>query len=165
MKRAVYPGTFDPPTKGHEDIARRALKVFDEVIIGVADNTSKYVLFSKEERVRLWQEIFPNEPRLQISSFGGLAVNFARENNAQFIVRGLRAISDFEYELQIASTNRGLDPSIDTIFFTAQEGQMFVSSTTVKELARFGACTLDKAPEVVCRALKQKFFPEKDPSA
>lgn len=155
--RAVYPGTFDPPTKGHEDIAQRALDIFDELIIAVIDNRNKNVLFSTEERVDMWKQMFPNHPNLTVMPVRGLLVNFVRAQNAGVIVRGLRAISDFEYELQLASTNRDLDPTIDTIFFTARGRQLFVSSTVVKELAFLGASVEDKAPLVVCEALKEKF--------
>ena len=158
MKRiAVYPGTFDPPTKGHEDIALRSLDIFDELILAVVDNKNKNVLFSLEERVALWEQIIPDEPRLKILPVRGLLVDFVREQNASVVVRGLRAISDFEYELQMASTNRDLAPEIDTIFFTAKGRQLFVSSTIVKELASLGAYVGDKAPPSVCAALTQKF--------
>ena len=158
MKRiAVYPGTFDPPTKGHEDIALRSLDIFDELILAVVDNKNKNVLFSLEERVELWKQIIPDEPRLKIMPVRGLLVDFVREQKAEVIVRGLRAISDFEYELQMASTNRDLAPEIDTIFFTAKGRQLFVSSTIVKELAYLGAYVGDKAPPAVCVALTQKF--------
>ena len=157
MKKAIYPGTFDPPTIGHEDIARRALEIFDELIIAVGDNFSKKTLFSAQERVQLWQEIFPNNPKITIISFTGLIVEFAKQNKAEIIVRGLRAISDFEYELQIAETNRSLNPQIDTIFFTAKGRQLFVSSTIVKEIASLGGDISNKAPANVCRALQEKF--------
>ncbi|MGL5255166.1 MAG: pantetheine-phosphate adenylyltransferase [Brevinema sp.] len=156
-KIAVYPGTFDPPTKGHEDIALRSLDIFDELILAVVDNKNKSVLFSLEERVELWKQIIPNEPRLKILPVRGLLVDFVNQHNAGVIVRGLRAISDFEYELQMASTNRDLAPEIDTIFFTAKGRQLFVSSTIVKELAYLGAYVGDKAPPVVCEALTKKF--------
>ena len=158
MKRiAVYPGTFDPPTKGHEDIALRSLDIFDELILAVVDNKKKNVLFSLEARVALWEQIIPDEPRLKILPVRGLLVDFVREQKASVVVRGLRAISDFEYELQMASTNRDLAPEIDTIFFTAKGRQLFVSSTIVKELASLGAYVGDKAPSAVCVALTQKF--------
>ena len=157
MKKAIYPGTFDPPTKGHEDIARRALDIFDEVIIAVGNNSAKNVLFSAEERVQLWQEIFPDNPRITIVAFTGLIVEFAKKHDSTIIVRGLRAISDFEYELQVAETNRSLYPKIDTVFFTAKGRQLFVSSTIVKEIASLGGDISLKAPENVCRALQEKF--------
>ncbi|MGL5721762.1 MAG: pantetheine-phosphate adenylyltransferase [Brevinema sp.] len=156
-KIAVYPGTFDPPTKGHEDIALRSLDIFDELILAVVDNKNKNVLFSLEERVELWKQILPDEPRLKILPVRGLLVEFVQKHHASVVVRGLRAISDFEYELQMASTNRDLAPEIDTIFFTAKGKQLFVSSTIVKELASLGAYVGDKAPPVVCDALTQKF--------
>ncbi len=157
MKTAVYPGTFDPPTIGHVDIANRALEIFDKLIIAVGDNRSKNILFSTEERVKLWQDIVRDHPRIEIKSFKGLMVDFANEQNAKTIVRGLRAISDFEYELQIAETNRSLCSDIDTVFFTAKGRQLFVSSSVVKEVASMGGDISDKAPENVCEALKKKF--------
>lgn len=156
-QRAVYPGTFDPPTKGHEDIAQRALEIFEHLIIAVVDNRNKNVLFTLEERVDLWKKIFPDEPRVTVVPVRGLMVDFVKSNNAGVIVRGLRAISDFEYELQIASANRDLDPTVDTVFFTARGRQLFVSSSIVKELAAYGAYVGDKAPPVVCVALAEKF--------
>lgn len=158
MKIAIYPGSFDPPTKGHEDITRRALQIFDKVIIGIGENSSKKMLFSLEERVNLWKEIFLDTPNIEIIPFNGLLVDFAKKHNATTIVRGLRAISDFEYELQIAETNRSLAPEIDTIFFTAKGRQLFVSSTVVKEIASLGGDISQKAPPNVCVALKKKFM-------
>ncbi len=163
MKIAIYPGTFDPPTKGHEDIAHRALQVFDKVIIAVGDNRAKNVLFSAEERVELWKGIIQDSPdlkdsnRVEVLSFNGLVVDFARQQNANIIVRGLRAISDFEYELQIAETNRSLWADIDTVFFTAKGRQLFVSSTVVKEVAAHGGDISHKAPKNVCEAVQKKF--------
>lgn len=157
MKRAIYPGTFDPPTKGHEDIAKRALEVFDELIIVVGVNTNKNTLFSAEERVELWKEILKDHPKVRVETFRGLIVDFAKKNKASIIVRGLRAISDFEYELQMAETNRKLYSKIDTVFFTAKGRQLFVSSSIVKEVVSLGGDVSDKAPEVVCKALIKKF--------
>lgn len=164
MKIAIYPGTFDPPTKGHEDIARRSLEIFDKVIIAVGDNRSKNILFSAEERVELWQEILAETPNVEIISFCGLLVEVADQHNATTIVRGLRAISDFEYELQIAETNRSLAPHIDTVFFTAKGRQLFVSSTVVKEIAAHGGNISAKAPKNVCKALRKKFCKNKNES-
>ncbi|MGL4676289.1 MAG: pantetheine-phosphate adenylyltransferase [Brevinema sp.] len=157
MKIAIYPGTFDPPTKGHEDIARRALQIFDKVIIAVGDNQAKNVLFSIEERVTLWKEILWDTSQVEVLSFKGLIVDFAQKQKANIIVRGLRAISDFEYELQIAETNRSLYADIDTVFFTAKGRQLFVSSSIVKEIASLGGDVSDKAPPNVCDALLKKF--------
>lgn len=157
MKKAIYPGTFDPPTLGHVDIAKRSLKICDELIIAIGKNSYKNSLFSLDERIILWKEIFMENPQVIVCSFDSLVVDFARKNGASFIIRGLRAISDFEYELQMASTNRSIGPDIDTLFFTAIESQLFVSSTIVKELASFGGDISTKAPPNVCRALEKKF--------
>jgi len=157
LKIAIYPGTFDPPTKGHEDIALRSLQIFDKLIIAVGNNTAKHVLFSQNERVKLWQEIFFNHPHIEILSFNCLTIDFAASERACAIVRGLRAISDYEYELQIASANQELNPNIDTIFFTARSRHMFISSTIVKEIARFGGDITNKVSKNVYSALIEKF--------
>lgn len=157
MKIAVYPGTFDPPTKGHEDIVLRTLQIFDRLIIAVGDNSAKNVLFSLEERLNLWKGIFSNNPKISIVSFNCLTIDFVAKQGACAIVRGLRAISDYEYELQIASTNQELNPNIDTIFFTARSRHMFVSSTIVKEIACFGGDISNKVSPNVHSALLKKF--------
>lgn len=157
MKKAIYPGTFDPPTKGHEDIALRSLEICDELIIGIGNNSAKNILFSIEERMSLWCDILSNHPQITILPFTGLIVNFAQQQDASIIIRGLRAISDFEYELQMAETNRTLNPEIDTIFFTAKGRQLFVSSSIVKEISFLGGDVSDKASPIVCKALVQKF--------
>ncbi|MGL4388845.1 MAG: pantetheine-phosphate adenylyltransferase [Brevinema sp.] len=157
MRILMYPGTFDPPTKGHEDIALRALNISDKLIIAVGNNFSKNTLFSLEERVSLWEEIFVEQPNIQIISFSGLLVDTVKEYNASVIVRGLRVISDFEYELQIASLNHELSPSIDTVFFTAQNKHLFLSSTSVKEIGNLGGDISEKVSPCVLKALQQKF--------
>ena len=133
MVIAVYPGSFDPATYGHLDIIRRASVSFDKVIVGVLHNSAKTPLFSVEERVNILREATKDIPK-----FEGLSVNFARENHAQVIVRGLRAVTDFEYELQMAQTNRVLAPDIDTVFLTTSLEYAYLSSTIMKEVARFG---------------------------
>ena len=133
---AIYPGTFDPVTRGHIDIVRRALKMFDNVVIGVADSTDKQPFFNLDERLEMLQTVFVDEPRLQVRPFSGLLIDFARECDAAIIVRGLRAISDFEYEVQLAGMNRSLAPEIETVFLTAAQRYAFVSSSLVREIAR-----------------------------
>ncbi|MGL4367035.1 MAG: pantetheine-phosphate adenylyltransferase [Brevinemataceae bacterium] len=156
MKRAVYPGTFDPPTKGHVDIAYRALNIFDELIIAVGENKSKKCLFNLEERIDLWKNII-NSNKITVMGFEGLIVDFMKKTECTSIIRGLRAISDFEYELQMASTNKKLYSDIDTIFFTAKEEQLFVSSTVVKEIVQFGGDVSDKVHEYIEKALITKY--------
>ena len=132
MKRAVYTGSFDPITNGHMDIIRRASEIFDVLIVSVLNNKEKTPLFSVEERVKILEEATKDLPNVRIDSFSGLLVDYARENDLHVIVRGLRAITDFEYELQMAQTNRILDPTIDTMFFTTSLRYAYLSSTIVK---------------------------------
>jgi len=135
-KIAIYPGTFDPVTKGHIDICERALKMFDEVVIGVADSLAKEPFFDINERKDMLKTVFEESPRISIKPFSGLLIDFARECNAEVIIRGLRAISDFEYEVQLAGMNRSLAPEIETVFLTAAQRYAFVSSSLVREIAR-----------------------------
>lgn len=137
MKKAVYPGSFDPVTLGHLDIIERTSKMFDKVIIGVLNNKSKSPLFSVEERVNMLKEVTADLPNVEVQSFAGLLIDFVRKNDAQVIVRGLRAITDFEYELQMAQTNRVIAPELDTIFLTTNLKYSYLSSSIVKEIAEF----------------------------
>lgn len=138
MKRAVYPGSFDPVTKGHLDIIERASALVDELIVGVLNNNEKTPLFSVEERVKMLMDVTRHIPNVRVESFSGLSVEFVRKCDAAFIVRGLRAITDFEYELQMAQTNRSIDRGIDTLFFTTELNYAYISSTIVKEVAFYG---------------------------
>ena len=157
MKIAVYPGSFDPATYGHLDVIRRAAVSFDKVIVGVLHNSSKSPLFSVEERVNILENITSDIPNVKIESFGGLSVKFARNCEAKVIIRGLRAITDFEYELQLAQTNRILSTDVDTMFLTTSLQYAYLSSTTVKEAASFGADISKFAPEYVVRRVEAKF--------
>jgi pantetheine-phosphate adenylyltransferase len=132
---AVYPGTFDPITLGHEDIVRRAANLFDEVIVAVAGSTNKRTLFSLEERVSLAQSVFKEADNVKVVGFSGLLMKFVSEQGAQIVIRGLRAASDFEYEFQLAGMNRKIYPKLETLFLTPAEQYMFVSSTLVREVA------------------------------
>ncbi len=138
MKRAVYPGSFDPVTNGHLDIIERASAVVDELIVGVLNNNEKSPLFSVEERVNMLKDVTSHIPNVRVESFSGLSVDFCRESGADFLVRGLRAVTDFEYELQMAQTNRSLDGGVDTLFFTTALNYAYISSTIVKEVASYG---------------------------
>ena len=138
MTTAVYPGSFDPVTNGHLDVITRGANLFDRVIVGVLHNSAKSPLFSAEERVKILEEATADLKNVEIVSFSGLSVEFARKCNAKVIIRGLRAITDFEYELQMAQTNRVLAPDIDTMFLTTSLEYAYLSSTTVKEVAAFG---------------------------
>lgn len=138
IKRAIYPGSFDPVTLGHMDIIERASKVVDELIVAVLNNSSKSPLFSVEDRVKMLKEVTSHIQNVRIDSFSGLLVDYAKENQATIIVRGLRAITDFEYELQMAQTNRIMNSDVDTIFFTTNIAYSYLSSSTVKEIAAYG---------------------------
>lgn len=138
MKIAVYPGSFDPVTLGHIDIISRSAKLFDKLIVGVLVNSSKIPLFSAEERVNMLRDIVSEYPNVEVRSFDGLLVEFARMCNATAVVRGLRAVTDFEYELQMSQTNRIIAPGIDTIFLTTNLNYAYLSSSVVKEVARYG---------------------------
>ena len=156
MHRAVYPGSFDPCTKGHLDIIQRASGLFDEVIVGVLYNSAKTPLFSIDERVNILKEVTKGIENVRIEAFAGLSVDFVRKCNAQVIIRGLRAITDFEFELQMAQTNRVLAPDIDTMFLTTSLEYAYLSSTTVKEVASFGADLSEFVPPYVLLKLKEK---------
>ena len=156
MKTAVYPGTFDPVTYGHLDVILRASKLFDRVIVGVLHNSSKSPLFSVEERVKILAKATKDIPNVEVKAFEGLSVNFARENHAQVIVRGLRAVTDFEYELQMAQTNRVLAPDVDTVFLTTSLEYAYLSSTTVKEVAFCDGNISEFVPEPVVERVQEK---------
>lgn len=138
MAVAVYPGTFDPLTHGHEEIVRRACNLFDRVILGIADSNAKKPIFNVEERVMIAREIFGDHPKVTVVRFAGLLVNFVRDVKADVVVRGLRAVTDFEYEFQLAGMNRHLMPEIETIFMTPTDQYQFVSGTLVREIAMLG---------------------------
>jgi pantetheine-phosphate adenylyltransferase len=138
MTIAVYPGTFDPFTRGHEDLVRRASSIFTEVIVGVADSRSKRPFFTLNERIEIAKEVLGHYPNVKIAGFSGLLKDFAREHNARVIVRGLRAVSDFEYEFQMAGMNRYLLPDVETLFLTPSDQYQFISGTFVREIAIMG---------------------------
>ncbi len=150
MVKAVYPGSFDPVTLGHLDVIRRAARVVDELIIGVLVNSSKVPFFTLEERVSLIKEVSRDIQRVTVKQFDGMTVQFAKDHGARLIIRGLRAVTDFEYEMQIAQTNHSIAPDIDTMFFTTSLEYAFLSSTIVKEVAYYGGdITKFVTPEVV----------------
>ena len=156
MTRAIYPGSFDPVTLGHLDIIKRAAKIVDQLIVSVLNNNSKSPLFSVEKRVKMLEEGVKEIPNVKVMSFEGLLVDFAKSVDAQIIVRGLRAVTDFEYELQMSQTNMVLDNDIDTIFFTTSLEYAYLSSSTVKEAAYFGADISRFVPEPVIRQVYDK---------
>ncbi|WP_343209538.1 pantetheine-phosphate adenylyltransferase [Anaerolentibacter hominis] len=138
MKIAVYPGSFDPVTLGHLDVIRRSAKLVDKLIIGVLNNGKKTPLFTADERVDMIKQVTKDIPNLEVESFDGLLIEYARIKKAQAIVRGLRAVTDFEYELQLAQTNHKLNPNVDTMFLTTSVEYAYVSSSIVKEVAMYG---------------------------
>ena len=157
MRRAIYPGSFDPVTFGHLDIIRRASKIVDELVVGVLNNNSKTPLFSVENRVKMLEEVVKDIPNVKVMSFEGLLVDFAKSVDANVIVRGLRAVTDFEYELQMSQTNSVLNSDVDTIFFTTSLEYAYLSSSTVKEAAYFGADISKFVPQSVVQQVYNKF--------
>lgn len=156
MATAIYPGTFDPMTYGHYDVIKRAAQLYDRVIVGILNNSVKSPLFSVEERVNILRRATSGIANVEVCAFSGLAVDFARECNANVIVRGLRAITDFEYELQMAQTNRVLAPDVDTTFLTTSLEYAYLSSTTVKEVASFGGDIKRFVPEFIEEMIRDK---------
>lgn len=156
---AVYPGTFDPITSGHRDLVVRTAAMFDRVILAVADSPEKNPLFDLAHRIELAQEVLQDIEHVEIMGFSGLLIDFVRDQNARVILRGLRAVSDFEYEFQLASMNRRLDSNIETVFLTPSERYTFVSASLVKEIARYNGDVSDFVHPVVHQALKDKLNP------
>lgn len=155
-KRAVYPGTFDPITLGHIDIIKRASKLVDELIVGVLNNNSKTPLFTPEERVEMIRESVADMPNVKVMAFDGLLVDFAKQQKALFVVRGLRAVTDFEYEFQMAQANRIIDKDVDTVFLTTSNAYSYISSSTVRELASFGGDISKFVTKSVEKKVKEK---------
>lgn len=156
MKKALYPGSFDPITNGHVDIVKRALQVFDQVLIAISHNQEKSPVFSLPEREELIKQIFVGESRIVVCSFEGLLVDFAKKMGAVHVVRGLRAASDFEYEFQLAAMNRCIEPQVDSVFFMTGSDTYFLSSRLVKEVAFLGGDITKMVPHAVVKALAQK---------
>ncbi len=154
---AVCPGSFDPVTLGHLDIVTRGAKVFDKVIVAVLNNRSKQPLFTVEERVQLLKEVTKDLPNVEIDSFDGLLIDYVKEKEASAIIKGLRAVSDFEYEMQMASINRKLDENVETFFMMTNNKYSYLSSSIVKEIAKYHAPVADLVPNIVEKALKEKY--------
>jgi pantetheine-phosphate adenylyltransferase len=157
VRRAIYPGSFDPITNGHLDVIGRAARLFDEVIVAVAHNDQKKSLFTAEERMKLIEGVLNGAPNVRVSRFGGLLVEFARAQGATAVLRGLRAVSDFEFEFQMALMNRKLEPGIETIFLMPAENYTYLSSRIVKEIARLGGNVAAFVPPSIVTALREKF--------
>jgi pantetheine-phosphate adenylyltransferase len=156
MIKAVYPGTFDPMTRGHEDLVRRASTLFDTLIVGVADSKAKRTFFTMPERVEMARESLASLKNVQVVGFSGLLIEFIRQHGARVVLRGLRAVSDFEYEFQLAGMNRSLYPDFETIFLTPSEQHMFISATLVREIAALGGDVSQFVHPLVEKNLKKK---------
>ncbi|WP_295624906.1 pantetheine-phosphate adenylyltransferase [uncultured Nitrosomonas sp.] len=156
MDRAIYPGTFDPITRGHEDLVRRASRLFDQVVIAVAVSSGKKPFFTLEERVEMAQEVLSDCSNVKVIAFSGLLMNFLQQQRSRIIVRGLRAASDFEYEFQMAGMNRGLYPDVETLFMTPSDQYMFVSATIVREIASLGGNADTFVHPLVAKKLREK---------
>jgi len=157
MRRAIYPGSFDPVTNGHLDVVERARKLFDEVIVAVAHNDEKQALFSLDQRLDLLRQTIGKIDNIRVAQFEGLLVDFARAEKAHAVIRGLRAVSDFEFEFQMALMNRKLESDLETIFLMPKEEYTYLSSRLVKEIARLGGDVSKFVPPIVAKALAQKF--------
>ncbi|MFT5162470.1 MAG: pantetheine-phosphate adenylyltransferase [Alteromonadaceae bacterium] len=157
--KAIYPGTFDPLTNGHIDLVKRAAKMFEIVVVAIAANPTKAPLFSLEDRVALAEEALYGIENVTVVGFSGLLANLAKNQNARFLLRGLRAVSDFEYEFQLANMNRRLNPDLESVFLTPSEDNSFISSTLVKEVSRHGGDVSQFVPPLIVGALKEKHHP------
>jgi pantetheine-phosphate adenylyltransferase len=155
--RAMYPGTFDPFTNGHNDLVRRACRIFDLVVVSVAANPGKAPLFSLDERVDLARRVLTDVPNVEVTGYSGLTVQFAKQRGLNVIVRGLRAVSDFEFEFQLATMNRHVDGDVETVFLTPTEQFNFVSSTLIREIASLGGNVREFVHPIVVEALQGKF--------
>ena len=158
MKIAVYPGSFDPITNGHLDIIERAINIFNELIIAVAINPNKSTLFSAQERIEMIKKVTKNLEKVRVQSFSGLLIDFMKANNANIIIRGMRAISDFEHESQLALMNKKLAPEIETIFMVTCSKYSYLNSSIVKEIASMDGCVSQLVPEIVEENLRTKLF-------
>ncbi len=157
MKLAIYPGTFDPVTNGHIDVLERSLEIFDEVIVAIAVNSAKKPLFSKEERIDILQTVLKDYKRVRVDSFESLLMDYAKEKKATSVIRGLRAVSDFEYEFQMALMNRKLYPGASTVFLMPHEKYSFLNSTLIREVAKLKGDISQFVPEYVKQKLNEKF--------
>ena len=161
MLTVVYPGNLDPITRGHEDLVRRAAKLFGRVVVGVADSAAKQPFFTTDERVQMTREVMATCANVEVMAFSGLLMDFVHDREARVILRGLRAVSDFEYEFQMAGMNRNLFPEVETLFLTPSEQYMFVSATIVREIAKFGGDVSSYVHPVVLARLKAKVATQK----
>lgn len=157
MKRAIYPGSFDPMTFGHIDIIERSSKIFDEVVIGILNNSAKHPLFSLEERIEMAEGLVKKYDNVRVDSFDGLLVDYAKSIDANIVIRGLRAITDFDYEIQIAQTNKVEYPDLETVFLTTSLNYSYLSSTIVREFASYGGDISRFVPAEIIPRIKEKY--------
>ncbi len=155
-KVAVYPGTFDPVTNGHVDLIERGLRIFDRIIVAVAPSENKSLFFTLEERMDLIREVMGDHPKIEVDVLRGLLVDYVRKRHATVVIRGLRAVSDFEYEFQLALMNRKMDGNFETVFLMPSERFTYLSSSIIKEVARFGGCLEEMVPEAVTKKFREK---------
>lgn len=158
MLTAVYPGTFDPITRGHEDLVRRAVRLFDRVVVAVAESRNKRTFFSMEERVAMTRDVLADVPHVSVEGFSGLLIDFVAEQGAIAVLRGLRAASDFEYEFQLAGMNRNLKPDIETLFLTPSDQYMFISASMIREIAQLGGNVTPFVHPLVVQRLNEKII-------
>lgn len=156
MIKAIYPGTFDPLTRGHEDLVRRAATLFDRIVLAIADSKAKRPFFATQERIAMAREVLADVTNVEVVGFSGLLTHFVRDQGARVVLRGLRAVSDFEYEFQLAGMNRNLYPEMETLFLTPSEQHMFISATLVREIALLGGDVTEFVHPLVAKRLKQK---------
>ena len=156
MIKAIYPGTFDPLTRGHEDLVRRAATLFDRIVLAIADSKAKRPIFAAQERIAMAREVLADVTNVEVVGFSGLLTHFVRDQGARVVLRGLRAVSDFEYEFQLAGMNRNLYPEMETLFLTPSEQHMFISATLVREIALLGGDVAEFVHPLVAKRLKQK---------
>lgn len=159
MRTAICPGSFDPPTNGHLNIIERGLKICDRLVVAIAINTSKHPLFSADERVAILREIFQQEPRIEVDAFEGLLVDYARQRQITTILRGIRTMSDYEYEFQMALVNKAMSPQLETIFMMTEGRYSHLSSTIIKDVIRFGGKATEMMHSIVEQRLRQKLTP------
>lgn len=155
---AIYPGSFDPITYGHISVVKRGLKIFDTIIVAVAVNTSKRTVFTERERVEMIGRIFEHEPHVTVDSFRGLLVDYVRKKKAQAILRGIRTVTDFDYEFQMALANKSLDPTVEQIFMMTESKYLYYSSSIIKEIVSLGGSVHEMVPEIVEKALRRKLY-------
>jgi pantetheine-phosphate adenylyltransferase len=163
MLKVVYPGTFDPFTRGHEDLVRRAARLFDQVVVGIADSESKRPFFTTAERIDMTREVLAPFANVEVAGFSTLLMDFVHAQNAQVVLRGLRAISDFEYEFQMAGMNRNLYPEVETLFLTPAEKYTFISATIVREVAKFGGDVSQFVHPIVLARMRAKLARQSGP--